>query len=73
LLYARESDRVIAVLEEVASPHKIKKALKEYEAIKRIVYQGRGTKVRALFDQNDLPRREQAIRNTIKRNGFWMR
>jgi hypothetical protein len=29
--------------------------------------------VRALFDQSDLPRREQVIRNTIKRNGFWMR
>ena len=47
--------------------------LKEYDPIKRMVYQGRGMKVRALFDQEDLPRREQAIRNTIKRNGFWMR
>ena len=33
----------------------------------------RGDKVRALFDRNDLPRREQAIRNTIKREGFWLR
>ena len=30
-------------------------------------------KVRAMFDQNDLPRREQAIRNRIKKAGFWMR
>ncbi len=73
LLYARESDRVIAVLEEVTTPNKIKKVLKEYEAIKRMIYQGRGQKVRALFDQDNLPRREQAIRNAIKRNGFWMR
>src|SRR6056297_171700 len=73
LLYARESDRVIDVLEETTAPHKIKKALKEYDAIKRMIYQGRGAKVRALFDQDNLPRREQAIRNTIKRNGFWMR
>ncbi len=73
LLYARESDRVIAVLEEVTSPNKIKKVLKEYDAIKRMIYQGRGQKVRALFDQDNLPRREQAIRNAIKRNGFWMR
>ncbi|MDZ7709041.1 MAG: hypothetical protein U5K36_02270 [Roseovarius sp.] len=73
LLYARESDRVIAVLEEVTAPHRIKKVLKEYEAIKRMIYQGRGAKVRALFDPENLPRREQAIRNTIKRNGFWMR
>ena len=73
LLYARESDRVVAVLEEVTAPHKIKKVLKEYDAIKRMIYQGRGRKVRALFDQANLPRREQTIRNTIRRNGFWMR
>ena len=73
LLYARESEAVIATLEEVAAPNKIKKVLKAYEPIKRMVYQKRGDKVRALFDQNDMPRREQAIRNRIKSNGFWMR
>ncbi|MEO1778006.1 MAG: hypothetical protein AAFU63_04365 [Pseudomonadota bacterium] len=73
LLYARESEAVIATLEEVAAPNKIKKVLKSYEPIKRMVYQGRGDKVRALFDQADMPRREQAIRNRIKSNGFWMR
>lgn len=73
LLYARESDHVIQVLETVIAPNKIKKVLKEYEPIKRTVLQGRGAKVRALFDQNNLPRREQAIRNRIKSEGFWMR
>jgi len=73
LLYARESDRVVAVLEEVCAPNRLKKVLKEHDAIKRMIYQGRGHKVRALFDRDKLPRREQAIRNTIKRNGFWMR
>ncbi len=73
LLYARESEVVIDTLEEVAAPNKIKKVLKGYEPIKRMVFQGRGEKVRALFDQNDMPRREQAIRNRIKSNGFWMR
>lgn len=73
LLYAREPDFVIKALEEVAAPNKIKKVLKQYEPIKRMVYQGRGQKVRALFDQSDLPRREQAIRNQIKKAGFWMR
>ena len=73
LLYARENDSVIKVLEEVAAPNKIKKVLKGYEPIKRMIYQGRGKKVRELFDQNDMPRREQAIRNRIKSNGFWMR
>ncbi len=73
LLYAREGDHVMEVLHHVTAHNRVKKVLKEYEPIKRMVYQGRGMKVRALFDQNDLPRREQAIRNTIKRNGFWMR
>ncbi|KIC48374.1 hypothetical protein [Tateyamaria sp. ANG-S1] len=73
LLYARESQAVIDTLEEVTAPNKIKKVLKGYEPIKRMVFQGRGAKVRALFDQNDMPRREQAIRNRIKSNGFWMR
>lgn len=73
LLYARESEAVIATLEEIAAPNKLKKVLKSYDPIKRMVYQGRGDKVRALFDQDDMPRREQAIRNRIKSNGFWMR
>ena len=73
LLYARESSAVIDTLETIAAPNKIKKVLKGYDAIKRMVYQGRGAKVRALFDQNDMPRREQAIRNRIKSNGFWLR
>lgn len=73
MLYARESDAVVTALETVSAPNKIKKALKGHEPIKRMVYQGRGAKVRALFDQNDLPRKEQAIRNKIKREGFWMR
>ncbi|MFK7881427.1 hypothetical protein [Roseobacter sp.] len=73
LLYARENDNVIKVLEEVAAPNKLKKILKQHDPIKRNVYQGRGAKVRALFDQDDLPRREATIRNRIKSNGFWMR
>lgn len=73
LLYAREADAVIEVLETVAAPNQIKKLLKDHDPIKRIVYQGRGAKVRALFDQDNLPRREAMIRNKIRREGFWMR
>ncbi|MBV2360462.1 hypothetical protein KUH32_11810 [Thalassococcus sp. CAU 1522] len=73
LLYAREDQRVVETLERVTAPNRIKKVLKQYEPFKRMIYQGRGHKVRALFDRNDLPGREQAIRNKIKREGFWMR
>lgn len=73
LAYAREDDKVIKTLEEVTAPNKLKKVLKTYDPIKRMIYQGRGAKVRALFDRDALPRKEQAIRNRIKREGFWMR
>ena len=73
LLYARESDKVVEVLETISAPNKLKKVLKGSEPIKRMVFQGRGQKVRALFDQDNLPRREQVIRNRIKKNGFWIR
>lgn len=73
LLYARESDRVVEVLEAVCAPNAVKKVLKGYPAIRRMVYQGQGAQVRAMFDRDDLPRKEQVIRNTIKRAGFWVR
>ncbi|NOD91194.1 hypothetical protein GS636_00160 [Ruegeria sp. HKCCD4884] len=73
LLYARESDHVIDVLETVVAPNKVKKVLKQYDPLKKLVLQGKGAKIRALFDQNNLPRREQAIRNTIKSKGLWLR
>jgi hypothetical protein len=73
LLYARERDDVVQVLEEAVAPNKIKKVLKTYEPFLRMVYQNRGEKVRAMFDRDALPRREQAIRNQIKRANLWMR
>lgn len=73
LFYARESDHAVAVMEAVAAPNKIKKLLKLYEPYKRMVYQGRGQKVRAMFDRGNLPRKEQQIRNRIKSAGFWVR
>ncbi len=73
LLYARESDAVVDLLETVSAPNKIKKVIKQYEPIRRMIYQGRGQKVRAMFDRDNLPRREQAIRNQIKKEGFWLR
>ena len=73
LLYARESDEVIELLETIAAPNRIKKVLKSYDPIRRNVYHGRGQKVRALFDQDNLPRREAKIRNRIKAAGLWTR
>jgi len=73
LLYARESDRVVEVLEAVATAQPQRKVLRDYLPIKTLIYQNQGRRARALFDRNDLPRREQVIRNTLKREGLWLR
>ncbi|WP_424179178.1 hypothetical protein [Yoonia sp. TsM2_T14_4] len=73
LLYARGSDAQIAALEQVCAPNKIKKYLRQHPPFKRMVYQGQGQKVRALFDRANLPRHERAIRNQIRAAGYWMR
>ena len=73
LFYARESDHAVEVMEAVSAPNKIKKLLKLYDPFKRMVFQKRGHKVRAMFDRNNLPRKEQKIRNQIKSAGFWVR
>jgi len=73
LFYARESDHAIAVMEAVAAPNKNKKLLKLYNPFKRMIFQGRGQKVRALFDRDALPRKEAQLRNKIKAAGFWVR
>jgi hypothetical protein len=41
--------------------------------MKRMIYHGKGHEARALFDRSNLPRREQAIRNVLKREKLWMR
>jgi hypothetical protein len=73
LLYARESDRAVAVLEQVTAPNRIKKLLKDHPAIRKTIYQGGGQKARGLFDRSNLPRQEQAIRNRLKSEGLWLR
>jgi hypothetical protein len=73
LLFAREPDSTVALLMNVTAPNKIKKLLKLYEPFLRMIYQNRGQKVRDLFDQNNLPKRERQIRNQIKRQNLWMR
>lgn len=73
LLYARESDRAVEVLEAVTAPREVKALLREWEPARKLIYQGKGRqKVRPLFDRTDLPVREQILRNTIKREGWWL-
>ena len=73
LFYARASDSQIAFLETITAPNPVKKVLKRHEPFRRMIYQARGRKVRALFDGAPLPAKEQAIRNRIRKAGLWMR
>jgi hypothetical protein len=73
LLYARESDHAVAVLEEVAKDKAIRPTLRDWPALKAMVYQNQGRKARALFNRARLPHREQMIRNALRREGLWIR
>ena len=73
LFYAKAPDNMLKTLQDIAGPNRIKKVLKAHEPFRRMIFQNRGQKVRALFDQNNLPRAEKAIRNKIKRERLWMR
>jgi hypothetical protein len=73
LLYARESDAAVAMVEAVAGRPDARAVLERYPAFRKLIYQGDGLRIRAMFDRTDLPRREQAIRNAIRRAGLWAR
>ncbi len=73
MLYARESDAVVAMLERAAGMPAVKKLLKGHGPAKKMIYQGKGQLARAMFDRANLPRKEQMIRNRLKRDGLWAR
>ena len=73
LLYARESNHVVAVLEEIAKDKQVRPILRDWPAMKAMVYQNQGRRARALFDRDRLPRREQMVRNALRREGLWVR
>lgn len=73
LLYARESDAAVAMLETIAGAKDMRRLLRNFEPVKSMVYLNRGRKARALFDQNDLPRRERAIRSALRKAELWVR
>ncbi|WP_373287486.1 hypothetical protein [Neptunicoccus cionae] len=73
LLYATAPDETVEVLEKVLAPNPIKKVVKAHEPFRRLVFQGKGRKLRDMFDRDNLPRKEQAIRQQIKKANMWYR
>ena len=73
LLYARESDRVVEVLEQAAAPPDIAALLKGWEPALRLILQGHGRgALRPAIDRDRLPRAERPLRQQIKRAGWWL-
>ncbi len=73
LLYAKESDQAVEMLEKIAATPAYRRILRDHAPVKACVYRNQGRRARALFDRANLPRREQAIRNRLKREGLWIR
>nr|WP_038143387.1 hypothetical protein [Thioclava atlantica] len=73
LMYARESDAVVDTVERLAAPNPVKKVLKLHDPAKKLIYQGKGRKLRARIAEEGMPRTEKALRNRIKRAGLWLR
>ncbi len=73
LLYARQSDHVIRVLEKVAAADGIRQVLDGYAPIRRMVYEGQGDRVRKLFDRRGQLPREKEIRQRLQPEGLWIR
>ncbi len=73
LFFARESDAAVAAMQAAAADPKVAAILTQYPPFKKMLYKGQGQEVRALFDRANLPRKEQAMRNAIKRAGLWVR
>ncbi len=73
LLYARESNLAVEVLEQVANDQPLRRLLRDYDPIKYMVYQNKGRKAREMFDRADLPRREQMLRGRLRAEGLWLR
>ena len=73
LLYARESDATVAALEASARLPGVERILRKHGPFRRMIYDGEGAGVRGMFDQANLPRPEQVIRETLRDAGLWLR
>ncbi|MFO1166055.1 MAG: hypothetical protein U1E55_12980 [Paracoccus sp. (in: a-proteobacteria)] len=73
LLYAREAEPVLDLIEDLAADPVIAPLLAGDEAVQRLIVAGEGRRVlRPLFADEDPPPTEQAIRHRLRREGLWL-
>ena len=74
LLYARESDAVVDLIEELAMDPAIAPLLQGDEAVQRLILAGEGRRVlRPIFAEETPAPTEQVMRNRLRREGLWFR
>ncbi|GIX14162.1 MAG: hypothetical protein KatS3mg118_2121 [Paracoccaceae bacterium] len=72
LLYATESDQVLALFEEIVAEPRLRALLARHEPFRRMVMEGEGARARAMFDRGALPP-EAEIRRRLKAAGLFLR
>ncbi|SDE36738.1 hypothetical protein SAMN05421538_10649 [Paracoccus isoporae] len=73
LLYGRESDRVVEVLEQAAAAEDLRPILRKWEPAQKLIYDGIGRReLRPAIDRAHLPFHEQPVRQAIKQGGWWL-
>ena len=74
LLYAREPDAVLDLIEELVADPRIAPLLQDDEAVARLIKGGEGRRViRPIFAGQNPPATEQAMRHRLRRDGLWFR
>jgi hypothetical protein len=74
LLYARETDAVVALIEGLAADPRIAPLVAEDEAVQRLILAGEGRgRIRPLFAGVDPPPPERAMRQRLRREELWFR
>ncbi|WBU64126.1 hypothetical protein [Paracoccus aerodenitrificans] len=72
LLYARESDECVDALERAAEAPDVAKLLQNWSPARQLIFERHGRNdLRPLFDRAHLPKKEQILRQKIKRAGWW--
>jgi hypothetical protein len=61
------------MLERVAALPALAAHLRDWPPAQRMIAQGQGARVRALFDRAALPPQEKTIRQRLKAAGLWLR
>lgn len=72
LLYASGPDSAVETVEALARLPELAPVMADWDAWQQLVVAGNGRRlVRPLFDRDRLPKREQAIRQTLRANSLW--